>query len=83
MTRQEIENKISSIFSDVMCMDIEEIDDSSPLWMQQTIDELDILELLEAIDEEFGTNLWGNDEIDLLKVSLEDLYILIERETSR
>lgn len=79
MTREDIENKTKPIFSAVMYIDPEEIDDSRPLWMQQGIDELDILELLEAIDEEFGTNLWGNDEIDLLKVSLEDLYNIIEQ----
>ena len=80
MTRQEIENRISPIFSGIMFIDLEEIDNSCPLWAQQGIDELDILELFDAIDDEFGTNLFQNRDIDIYLMTIEDLYNLIERE---
>lgn len=55
---------------------------SNPLWAQHGIDELDILELFEAIDEEFGTNLFQNRDINMYKVAIKDLYHLIEHEVN-
>lgn len=83
MTREEIEKEVSSFISDIMSVDIEDIDTNRPLWGQNGIDELDILDLQYSIDDEFGTNLYSNDEIDLLRVSLEDLYNLIEQEVNK
>lgn len=83
MTRPEIENRISPIFSDVMSMDIEEIDNSHPLWGQMGIDELDILEWFSTIDDELGTNLFQNGDIDIYFFTIKDLYNLIEREVNK
>lgn len=83
MNKQEIENKISPIFSVVMWLDIEEIDVNSPLFAQHGIDEIDILDLLKAIDKEFDTHLFYDDQnIDLLKVSIEDIVTLVEQEVN-
>lgn len=83
MTRPEIENRISPIFSDIMYMNIEEIDNSHPLWGQEQIDELDILELFSAIDDELGSNLFQNRDIDIYRFTIEDLYNMIEREVNK
>ncbi len=82
MTQEEIKDKVSSIFSDEMQIDIEEVDVHDGIWHQQGIDELDILELFEALDEEFGTNLFEDRNIDLLNVSIEDIITLIERKVN-
>lgn len=83
MTRPEIENRISPIFSDIIYMNIEEIDNGHPLWGQEQIDELDILELFSAIDDELGSNLFQNRDIDIYRFTIEDLYNMIEREVNK
>lgn len=83
MTKQDIKDRINLFFPDIMCAHMEDIDENRPLWEQQIIDELDILELLAAIDEEFGTHLYGNRGINLLRVSLEDIVTLVEQELNR
>lgn len=66
-----------------MFIDIIVIDNSRPLFEPLVIDELDIFELLEAIDKEFGTNLWDNQDIDQYRVSIDDLITLIEQEVNK
>lgn len=81
MTKQDIKDRINLFFPDIMCAHMGEIDEKCPLFGQGAIDELDILDLLTAVDKEFGTNLW--DDVDVYKVSIEDIVTLIEQEVNR
>jgi len=82
MTRIEIRNKIIPIFSGVMFIELEEINEDQPLWSQQGIDELDILEFLSVIDEVFGTNLFKDESIDFYSLTMEYLIYRIEHEVN-
>lgn len=79
MARQEIEKKISSIISDILSIDIKDIDESRPLLDQHGINDYNILDLLFSIVYIFGPNIHGKLEVDIPKVSIEDLFNLIER----
>lgn len=83
MTKQEIKDRINLFFPDIMCAHMGNIDEKRPLFGQHTIDELDILDLLAAINEEFDTHLSVIRDIDLLRVSLDDLVNLVEQEVNR
>ena len=80
MVRKDIENKIYLIFSDVTYVDLEDIDVSSPLWFQHGLDEIDILDVFLSIDEEFGTHLFSNRDINIYTVTIDELFNLIEQE---
>lgn len=81
MARKEIEKRISSIFSDILSIDIKDIDEIRPLLDQHGINSHNILDLLFSIVSVFGSNFHSKLEVDIHKVSIEDLINLIERKT--
>lgn len=82
MTRQEIENKIRSIFLNTTEVKLDNIDKNRKIWNQELLYEDDIRSFIRGIDKEFGTNLIEDTQIDEYNVSVNDLITAIEQKVN-